>query len=362
MWVLGSRTSLAAVSRYAERSVEVEGADEREKVDFLLKLAVDNDLRGWVLFPDGDKSVSLMARHHEALSQQYTLTVPPWDMAQWALEKAKTYELCEELGIDYPRTLIPTSEDQVRDLDFDFPLILKPMNHEGTDRFSIINGAWRADDKDELLALYRDANEAVGGKPVIAIQEMVPGLGEAHLSYATLCKDGEIKATIMVRRTRLLPVDFGSSAFAETVDSFVEIEEPARQWIERIRYTGLADFDFKRHPQTGAYKLLDVNIRPWGWHPLATYAGVDFPYLTWRLAQGFDVPFVTAEVGVKWIRTPYDVMAALQLARRKKLTWGEYARSLSGAHHEMYQLDDLMPAVVEIPLLFKLVWNKMQGR
>ena len=92
-------------------------------------------------------------------------------------------------------------------------MVLKPLNHEGTDRFSIINGAWQADDRGRLIELYRDANDAVAGKPVIAIQEMVPGARGAHFSYATLCKDGQVVASVSGMRDRLLPVDFGSSAF-----------------------------------------------------------------------------------------------------------------------------------------------------
>ena len=35
--------------------------------------------------------------------------------------------------------------------------------------------------------------------------------------------------------------------------------------------------------------------------------------------------------------------------------------SLRGAHHEMYELDDLVPALLEVPLLLRLAWKKVRG-
>jgi len=362
VWVLGSRFSLAGASRYAKRSIALEGADESEQVAFLIGLAEQHGLSGWALFPDSDKSVAMIARHWDALSEHYRPTSPRWDIAKWAIDKHLTYELAERLEIDYPRTFYPVSAVDVEGMNATFPMVLKPLIHEGTDRFSVISGAWRADDRQELLSLYNDANEAVGNEPVIAIQEMIPGGGETQFSFATLCRDGHVLACVLARRKRLLPVDFGASTYVETIDEIPEIESAARRWLESVKFTGLAEVDFKLHPQTGGYKMLDVNARAWGWHACCAYAGVDFPYLMWKLAQGEPVEPVRGRAGVRWVRTPYDLMSAVQLLRRGTLSAGSYLESLRGAHHEMYALDDPLPAIVEVPLLFRLIWNKLRGR
>jgi predicted ATP-grasp superfamily ATP-dependent carboligase len=171
-----------------------------------------------------------------------------------------------------------------------------------------------------------------------------------------------VLASVSARRWRLLPVEFGSTTYAETIEHIPVVEDASRRWLERVGYTGLAELEFKYHSGTRTYKLLDVNVRAWGWHPLCAYAGVDFPHLAWQLAVGREVPPVSARVGAKWVRTPYDLMSSIQLNRRGALTWAAYFKSLRGAHHEMYQLDDLLPAVFEVPLLFQLVWNKLRHR
>ena len=359
VWVLGEKHSLAGVSRYARRALPMQGKDEAQQVDFLINLAKQHTLQGWTLFPDSDKGAALLARNHQRLGEYYRLTVPSWDVVRWAIDKHLTYRLAAELKIDYPLTFYPANRADVETLDGKFPMILKPAHHQGHDRFSVINGAWRADNRQELLALY-DKACTVADSSVIMIQEMIPGGGDAQFGYGALCKEGRVLACVNVSRKRLLPIDFGSCVYAVTTDK-PEIEPPAQRWLEKINYTGLVYMEFKFDERDGRYKLLDVNVRAWITHPLCPRAGVDFPYLMWQLAHGEPVKPARAHAGVRWVRTPYDLMSSLQAMRRGTLSLREYLSSLKGAEHEMYALDDLMPAVVEVPLLLNLTWRRILG-
>jgi D-aspartate ligase len=360
VWVIGDRFSINGVSRYARRVFPIQGTSEEEQALFLIELAKQHNLKGWAIFPDSDKSVGMIAHHYEALAKYYKLTSPTWDVVEWAFDKHLTYQLAEELNLAYPKTFYPHNRADVDALEGVFPMILKPANHQGNDRFSIISGAWQANNRAELLSLYDRAN-AAADESVIVIQEMIPGGGEAQFSYAALCKNGHVLARVFAQRKRLLPVDFGSSSYVETIINTPEIEEPAQRWLEKIKYTGIVEVEFKFDSRVNRYKLLDVNARAWGWHVLCRYAGVDFPYLMWKLVNDEEIPPTHAPAGVRWLRTAYDLMSALQSIQRGSLSWGDYLNSLKGAHHDIYTLDDLMPAIAEIPLLFKLVWNKLQG-
>jgi hypothetical protein len=81
----------------------------------------------------------------------------------------------------------------------------------------------------------------------------------------------------------------------------------------------------------------------------------------WMLVQGEQVEPVRGRAGVRWMRTAYDLMSALQLLRRGTLSLTDYLESVRGVHHDVYAWDDVMPVIFEIPLLFKLVWNKLRG-
>ena len=357
VWVLGGKYSVAGVSRYARRTLPLQGDNETQQADFLIGLAKQHALQGWTLFPDSDKGAAMLARNHQRLGEYYRLTVPPWDTLRWAFDKRMTYSLAAELGIDYPLTFYPTNRADVETLEGKFPMILKPAHHQGRDRFSMMNGTWRADNRQELLALY-DKASALADPSVIMIQDMIPGRGDTHFNFATLCQHGRVLACALVHRFRSLPIDAGSGTYAMTIDES-EIETPSLHWLAKTNFTGLAEVSFKFDVRDGLYKLLDVNARAWGWHPMCSRAGVDFPYLMWRLAHGEPITPVRARAGVRWVRTLYDLVSSLQAMRRGTLSLREYLSSLKGAEHEMYAFDDLMPAVVEVPLLFKLAWRRM---
>ena len=51
------------------------------------------------------------------------------------------------------------------------------------------------------------------------VQEFIPGGGGCQFSFAALCSEGQPLASIVARRTRQFPPDFGrASTFVETVD------------------------------------------------------------------------------------------------------------------------------------------------
>src|SRR5215470_16898706 len=77
VWVLKRREHLlASFSRFVTRSLLWPVDDEGSRVEFLVKLANQYGLRGWVLFPTDDEMVGLIARNYELLHQYYRLTTP----------------------------------------------------------------------------------------------------------------------------------------------------------------------------------------------------------------------------------------------------------------------------------------------
>lgn len=359
IWVLGDRFSLASVSRYARHRLSWPTGPEERQVEFLIRLARQHRLNGWALFPDSDNGAALIARHHRELGEYFQLTVPPWDVLRWAYDKRLTYALAAETGVAYPWTCCPQKRSDVESMDCQFPLLLKPAHHQGEDLFSVGRG-WQVSNRRELLARYDQACSLVAPSTVL-IQEMIPGGGDAQFSFAAMCHQGNVLASVSARRKRLLPADFGTGAYVETIDK-PEIEVPATKWLAKANFSGLVEMDFKFDARDGLYKLLDVNARAWGWHALGPRAGVDFAFLMWQLAQGNPVTPVRGRAGVRWVRTAYDLMAALQAMRHGTLTLRDYIRSLRGAQHEMYALDDFVPAVVEVPLLLNLTRMRLTSK
>jgi predicted ATP-grasp superfamily ATP-dependent carboligase len=310
-----------------------------------------------VLFPSEDEAAATLARHHSTLATRFRLTTPPWPTLRWAYDKRCTYQVAASLGIDQPPTFFPQNRDEAAKLNCSFPVILKPAYKPDINAFTHAK-AWRADDRAALISAYDEARRLVDPR-IIMVQAFIPGGGEEQFSYAALCLNGRVQAWITARRIRQHPIDFGrASSFVRSADVPL-IEEPARRLLRAIRLTGLVEVEFKRDPRSDSYQLLDINARVWGWHTLGAKAGVDFPYLLWRLLHGERLPEIRGRSGVGWVRVLTDVLAVSAEFRRGRLSWMDYIRSLHGPlEFAIFAPDDPKPALLDIPFLAWLAWKR----
>jgi D-aspartate ligase len=364
VWVLKrDEQMLGAASRYALRSLSCPSfTDDQKPVDFLVDLAIKEGLTGWALFPTTDESVTLIAHHHQLLAKYYRLTTPPWDVVRWACDKRLAYRLAANLGIAQPWTFCPRNREELAALECSFPLILKPAMRLGFNRLNR-DKAWRVEDRASLLARYDEACKLLAPE-MLMVQEVLPGWGEAQFSYAALCQDGCPLASIVARRTRQFPMDFGRfSTYVETVEELQQVVEPAVRLLAAMRFTGLIEVEFKRDPRDGKFKVLDMNPRAWGWHTLCGRAGVDFPYLAWLLAKGESVPQTRGRAGERWIRMGADLPMAIQEILRGRLSFWSYIKSLRGSLEcAMFAWDDPVPGLLGLPLFAVMAGKRFLQR
>ena len=111
------------------------------------------------------------------------------------------------------------------------------------------------------------------------VQEIIPGGGRTQYSFAAFCKEGRILSSMTARRTRQYPIDYGlGSSFVEALP-VPALLEFAEKLLEYMHVTGMVEVEFKFDERDQQYKLLDINLRPWGWHTLCIACGLDFPYI-----------------------------------------------------------------------------------
>ena len=137
------------------------------------------------------------------------------------------------------------------------------------------------------------------------------------------------------------------------------MSECARRVLAALRFDGLVEIEFKRDPRDGELKLLDINPRVWGWHTLGRRAGVDFPYLLWRMVGGETISELQGRPGVRWVRALTDVPQAIGAIRAGRLSILEYLWSLRGPiEFAVLAADDPLPALLELPATAYLVWRR----
>ena len=341
--------NIAAFSRYASQVFDF--PRKENGYEFLTNLAAQHNLSGSLLIPTTDDTVAMVSRASEHLSRDYVVITPPWSTMKQLCDKRSLYELAGALGIDHPSTMYPAGVEGLENFNLKFPVILKPAHREITNPLTRAK-AWQVNNARELMARYKLACEFMPAE-LIMIQEVIPGGGEAQFSYAALCLNGKVLASLTARRTRQFPIDYGrSSTYVETIAADPKLEEAAARLLAAVRMTGLVEVEFKRDTR-GSYKLLDVNPRVWTWHALGSRAGVDFPYLLWLLASGNNFCAPKAREGVTWRHFFSDLPAAVAELYRGKLQWKEYFRSLSRADEAaVLAMDDPVPLFFDVPTSF----------
>ena len=349
--VIDDETSIARASRYVRHVVRVR--DLRSDTALLTALARVRKRLGsgrWVVYPTREETVAALAAHRDSLRPDFRVPTPGLDTIRYAWDKRLTYQLAQKLDIATPRTWFPQAESDLAAIEADPPFVVKPAIKEHFYYLARAK-AWRADTREDLRAAFRRATQIVDDGEVI-IQEMVPGGGREQFAYCAFFRDGRAVASMTVCRRRQHPSDFGrASTFVETV-SRPELAAPSARFLASIGYYGLVELEYKRDPRTGAYKLLDVNPRTWGYHTLGRAAGVDFPYLLFRDQTGAGVAELHARPGVRWIRLVTDIPNAVRDISAGTLRAGDYLRSLRKVESEaVFSLQDPLPGLYEVALL-----------
>jgi predicted ATP-grasp superfamily ATP-dependent carboligase len=353
--VIDDERSIARYSRYVTHAVQVPNLRNDDSiVRELLALAQRLNLKGWVLFPTREEIVAAISRNRAQLTDWFRVPTPSWDTIQWVWDKRNTCEIARKLGLPIPETWNPRTTADLGQITTPFPLAVKPSIKEHFFYTTRAKG-WSASNPHELETLFHKAQN-IAGTDEILVQEMIPGGGAYQFGYCAFFKDGQAVASMVSRRRRQHPHDFGrASTFVETVER-PELEALSTRLLNGIHYYGLVEVEYKQDPRDGQYKLLDINARTWGYHTLGAVAGVDFPYLLYCDQIGRPVCNVRAKAGRSWIRMLTDFPTAVLDIAHGRLSLSEYLHSLRTFDIEaVFNLGDPMPGVVECILLPYLI-------
>ena len=351
VYVLDDQNSVSAFSRYATRVIRVKDLlDERRTVESVLDTGKRLGLQDWILFPTRDETVAAFSRYRAELSAMFRVTTPAWDTVRWAWDKKNTYELATQLGIPCPETFNPRDASDLPPLYEKLPLAIKPAVKE---HFFYATGAkaWRAETPEQLRQVYAKAALQIDSKEIL-VQQIIPGNGHHQVSYCAFFREGEAHSSMVARRCRQHPREFGRAAtYVETIE-LPAVEELSKRFLKAIDYYGLVEVEFKQDPRDGEYKLLDVNARTWGFHSLGLPAGVDFPYLLFADQIGKVTPQSRGRAGIGWLRLITDLPVVVSDFFHGSLTLGSYLHSLQNTRIEsVFSIDDPLPGIAEFALL-----------
>jgi predicted ATP-grasp superfamily ATP-dependent carboligase len=155
-------------------------------------------------------------------------------------------------------------------------VVLKPNTSDGARGISFPKS------RDELLRAY---GATVAGYGPCHIQEYVPQTGRQFKAELLLDADQEVKAWCVYHKIRYYPPAGGSSTLNATV-ARKDILEMSAKMLQAICWYGMGDCDFIEDPRDGVPKLMEINPRFTRSIKICSLAGIDFPYLLYKVALG----------------------------------------------------------------------------
>lgn len=193
-------------------------------------------------------------------------------------DKLWTTERARALGIPVPRSACAP------------PAVVKPRRGSGARGLRYVDAGPLGATEDDI------------------VQERIPPGGESIGISLLYDEEGGLRAVFAHRRLREYPATGGPSTLRESIAPPPNLVAKSRALLESERFVGPAMVEWK------AGLLLEVNPRFWGSLALAIRAGVDFPWLLYRLARGERFAPVTeyrTGVRVRWL-LPGDILHFLQ--------------------------------------------------
>ena len=197
--------------------------------------------RPLLLLGCGDWYVRLIVENRAVLEKSFIIPYIGEDLLNRLTEKDRFYELCAEVGVPAPRTVV-----------FD-------ASADGDDPAAVILPLRDAAELRATLAAVQSSRYE--GK--FLIQEMIPG-DDTSMRILTTYSDQNGKVRFTSFGQTLLedmrPMGVGNPlAIVSRTDETIVAE--AARLLEAVGYTGFANFDIKVDPRDGSHRFFEINTR-----------------------------------------------------------------------------------------------------
>jgi predicted ATP-grasp superfamily ATP-dependent carboligase len=300
----------------------------------LAALLETSDINSAVLLPCSDDWLRAVATLPAALASRFPSSTSPASV-DLLTDKWRFARLLEQFGIPRPRTQLILSREQCQALPDSFfeGAILKPL--------SSVDFACRHGVKGYLVENRRQAAELIDQLELpIMLQEFIPGPPDSgYFLDGFRDRTGRITALFGRRRLRMFPQNLGNSTLIESVPlrNLSGAVLPLEHLLERISYRGVFSAEFKFDERDCAFKLIEINARPWWYVEFASRCGVDVCTMAYQDALGLPVPATdTYQVGRRCVFAVNDLRGWRGESRNRSGLWsllGSWLRCDSAPFH-----------------------------
>jgi len=339
-------------SRWCRARAWLPAHDEPDAVQLHELLQLIRQSRPRVLLASHDGTIELVRRHRAELERHVAIALAPEPALAVAVDKDRTLELADRLGIGVPRGMGVSDPAELRAAahEVGFPAVVKPAQSW------LGSGASAARLTARLVCspaeLDRAAGEVLSLGGHVLVQPWLPGRREAVM---TLRANGRLCAEFAQVAHRMTPPLGGTSVLRESIPVPDDIGRATRRLVDAMGLEGVAEVEFRRDA-AGRPLLMEVNSRLSASVLVAVRAGVNLPEMLWRWAAGEPVePVPSYRTGVRvrwlggeidWLRETLHSQGRPDVPTRRRAAAMLLRDTLRPSAYDYVDLRDPVPAVV----------------
>lgn len=379
-WSCNPERIIGTVSRYVRYwRVPDPQRDEAGMIARVLELAERVGGRP-VLIPTHDHFAQALARNRGRLDNAAIVCAAPAEVVEMLVDKSKFRQWAQEHELSCPKA-VPATKFAANGA-LSFPVVATPKHLRFSDsarlqlppeaalyalRFTLI----------ENEAEWQDYGRRHADLlPHIQVQEFVRGTSADGLGIG-IYADGksEIQGLFAGRKLRGWPAQYGEALAVQSERVPESVLAEVERVVRALGYTGIAEFEYKRDAETGAYRLLEINARCWWWMGITTASPANIPWIAYQDLIGRPTARVwhngpTGEI--KYVYLLKDFANVILRYRWDHPAWvmspAKWWKSLAAEKLVIvdFTRDDLPASVwntlIFIKFIFKTAWNALFRR
>ena len=272
-----------------------------------------------------------------------------------AIDKFIQYEVCERIGVPYPKIVHAESEEDLDAIEsLAFPLLIKPSTRKDLTlnvfRSLYLDTLKKYRNKKELLV------EVISNGVSLIISEYIPG-DDTRL-YAYTCfrdNEGRILNEWSGKKLTQYPDNLGVFSSASN-EAPCDILIQGRALVAALDAYGIVQPEFKYDYRDKKFKLMETNLRSMMWHRIGSSSGVKLHETQFRYATGQKETHYHQDKS-KSIHLVLLLHEIPNLIARKGY-WKFFKNNIWGGEKRVWAIfewQDIKPFIYSVILLLKMV-------
>lgn len=216
-----------------------------------------------IIFGSDDRYAEMLVRTKDRFDEDWVIPYVDTDVFLKATNKEYFYDICEKVGVPYPKTVV--MDELSLALPFDYPVIIKPANaimYQGL-HFEGKEKVFIGRDEADFQRIYHLMREN-GYTDNLILQEYVPG-DDTFLGVVTVYTSPRDKEIKLIAFGQILLEDHTPSAIGNHLTILAREERKivasVRKLIAETEFYGFSNFDVKYDERKDDYVFFELNGR-----------------------------------------------------------------------------------------------------